>query len=65
MSFYVLSTINKVWIINIVVTNNYECYILYRKGIKPNKRRLDLQVIESYDGQIIKGYGYERNNEYV
>lgn len=62
MSFYLLSTVNKVWIINIVVTSNYECYILYRKGIET---RLDLHVIESYDGQIIIGYGYERNKEYV
>lgn len=65
MSFYLLSTVNKVWIINIVVTSNYECYILHRKGIEPNKTRLDLHVIESYDGQIIIGYGYERNKEYV
>ena len=26
----------------IVETRNYDCYILYRKGAEPNKRRLDL-----------------------
>ena len=59
-----MSTLNKVKIINIVITSNYDCYILYRKGTEPNKRRLDLHIIESYAGQIIEGYGYERDNEY-
>ena len=41
--------------------------MLYLKGIGPNKRRLDLHIIEleSYVGQIIKGYGYERDKKYI
>ena len=41
--------------------------MLYEKGTEPNKRRLNLHVIEleSYVGQIIKGYGYERNKKYI
>ena len=51
----------------IFITNNYDCYILYGKCTEPNKRRLDLHVLEleSYVGQIVKGYGYERDNEYI
>ena len=49
----------------IVMTTNYDCYLLYRKGTEPNKRRLDLYIIEleSYVAQIIKGYGYERDKK--
>ena len=34
---------------------------------EPNKRRLDIHIIqlESYAGQIIKGYGDERDREYI
>ena len=41
----------------IVITSNYDCYMLYGKGAEPNKRRLDLHIIEleSYVSQIIKG----------
>ena len=41
--------------------------MLYGKGTEPNKRRLDLHIIEleSYVGQIIKGYGWERNKKYI
>ena len=41
----------------IVITSNYDCYMLY--GTKPNKRRLDLHIIqlESNAGQIIKRHG--------
>ena len=51
----------------IVVTSNYDCYILHGKCTEPNKKRLDLHIIEleSYVGQIIKGYGYERNKKYI
>ena len=51
----------------IVITTNYDCYILYGKCTEPNKRRLDLHIIEleSYVGQIIKGYGYERDKKYI
>ena len=51
----------------IVITRNYECYMLYGKGTEPNKRRLDLHIIEleSYVGQIIKGYSYERDKKYI
>ena len=51
----------------IVITSNYACYILYGKCTEPNKRRLDLHIIEleSYVGQIIKGYGYERDKKYI
>ena len=51
----------------IVITSNYDCYILYRKCTEPNKRRLDLHIIqlESYVGQIIKQYGYERNKKNI
>ena len=51
----------------ILITSNYYCYILYGKGAEPNKRRLDLHIIElgSYVGQIIKGYGYERHKKYI
>lgn len=46
------------------LTNNYDWYMFYGKGTESNKRRLDLQIIqsESYDDQIIKGYVYERDN---
>ena len=51
----------------IVITSNYDCYILYGKCTEPNKRWLDLHIIEleSYVGQIIKGYGYERDKKYI
>ena len=51
----------------IVITSNYDCYILYGKCTEPNKRRLDLHIIEleSYVGQIIKGHGYERDKKYI
>ena len=51
----------------IVITSNYDCYVLYRKCTKPNKRRLDLHIIESesYVGRIIKGYGYERHKKHI
>ena len=41
--------------------------MLYGNGTEPNKRRLDLYIIklESYVGQIIKGYGYERDKKYI
>ena len=41
--------------------------MLYGKGTEPNKRRLDLHIIElkSYVGQIINGYGCERNKKYI
>ena len=41
--------------------------MLYGKVADPNKRRLDLHIIEleSYVGQIIKGYGWERNKKYI
>ena len=31
----------------IVVTSNYDFYMLCGKGPEPNKRRLDLHIIES------------------
>ena len=51
----------------IVITSNYDWYTLYGKGIGPNKRRLDLHIIEleSYVGQIIKGYAYEGDKKYI
>ena len=51
----------------IVITSNYDCYILYGKCTEPNKRRLDLHIIDlkSYVGQIIKGYGYKRDKKYI
>ena len=50
-----------------VITSNYDCCILYGKCTEPNKRRLGLHIIEleSYVGQIIKGYGYERDKKYI
>ena len=41
--------------------------MLYGKGTEPNKRGLDLHIIklESYVGQISKGYGYERDKKYI
>ena len=41
--------------------------MLYGKGAEPNKRRLDLHIIEleSYVGQIIKWYGYKRDKKYI
>ena len=49
------------------ITSNYDCYILYGKCTEPNKRWLDLHIteFESYVGQIIKGYGYERDKKYI
>ena len=40
----------------IVITSNFECYILYGKSTEPNKKRLDLHIIElkSYVGQVIE-----------
>ena len=51
----------------IIITRNYDCYMLYGKGREPNKRRLDLHIIElkSYVDQIIKGHGYERDKKYI
>ena len=51
----------------IFITSNYDCYILYGKCTEPNKRRLDLHVIELelHVGQITKGYGYERDKKYI
>ena len=51
----------------IVITRNYGCYMLYGKGTEPNKRRLDLHIIEleSYFGQIIKGHGCKRDKKYI
>ena len=51
----------------IVITNNYDYHMIYGKCTEPNNRRLDLHAIEleSYVGQITKGYGYERDNEYI
>ena len=51
----------------IVITSNYDCYMLYGKGAEPNKRRLDLHIIEleSYVSQIIKGCGNERDKKYT
>ena len=50
----------------IVMSRNYDCYMLYGKDTEQNKRRLDLHIIEleSYVGQIIKGYGGERDKKY-
>ena len=41
--------------------------MLYRKGAEPNKRKLDLHIIqlESYVGQIFRRYGYERDKKYT
>ena len=41
--------------------------MLYGKVIEKNKRRFDLHIIqlESYVGQIIKGYGYEMDKKYI
>ena len=51
----------------ILITSSYDCYISYGNGTELNKRRLDLHIIklESYVGQIIKGYGYERDKKYI
>ena len=51
----------------IIITSNLNCYILYGKVTEPNKRRLDLHIIqlESYIGQITKGYGYGRDKKYI
>ena len=51
----------------IVLTTDYVCYMIYGKGREPNNRREDLHIIqlESYVGQMIKGYGYERNKNYI
>ena len=29
----------------IVITSNYDCYMLYGKYAEPNKRRLDLHIV--------------------
>ena len=41
--------------------------MLHGKSTEPNKRRLDLHIIEleSYVAKIIKGYGYERDKKYI
>ena len=41
--------------------------MLYGKDTEPDKRRLDLHIIElqSYVGQIIKGYGYKKDKKYI
>ena len=41
--------------------------MLHGKGTEQNKNRLDLHIIEleSYIGQIIKGYGCKRNKKYI
>ena len=47
---------------------DYDCWLwLYGKCTEPNKRRLNLHTIElqSYVGQIIKGYGYERDKKCI
>ena len=49
----------------IVITSNYDCYMLYGKSTEPNKSYLHIIELDSYDGQIIKGYGCERDNEYI
>ena len=51
----------------IVITSNYDCYILYGKCTEPNKRRLDLHIIEleSHIGQIMKGYDYKGDKKYI
>ena len=51
----------------IVITGNYDCYILYGKCTEPNRRRLDLHIIElePYDGQVIEIYGYYRDKKYI
>ena len=51
----------------IFITSNCDCYKLYGKCAEQNKRRLDLHIIEleSYVGQIVKGYGYERDKKYI
>ena len=51
----------------IVITSNYDCFILYGKCTDPNKRRLHLHIteLESYVAQIIKGYGYERDKKHM
>ena len=50
----------------IVMSRNYDCYMFYGKDTEQNKRRLDLRImeLESYVGQIIKGYGCERDKKY-
>ena len=41
--------------------------MLSGKGTEPNKRKLNLHIInlDSYVGQIIKRYGYERDKKYI
>ena len=41
--------------------------MLHGKSTEPNKKRLDLHIIEleSCVGQIIKRYGCERNKKYI
>ena len=38
----------------IVITSNYDCYMLYGKGAEPNKRRLDLHIIELESYMLVK-----------
>ena len=38
----------------IVITRNYDCYMLYGKGAEPNKRRLDLHIIELESYMLVK-----------
>ena len=50
----------------IVTTNNYDSYMLNRKGTEPKKRRLNLHIIELLSSfQIMKGFGYERDKKYI
>ena len=41
--------------------------MLNRKDTKPNKRKLNLNLIEleSHVAQIMKKYGYERDQKYI
>ena len=41
--------------------------MLSGKVTQPNNARVDLHIIklESYVGQIIKGYGYEKDKKYI
>ena len=51
----------------IVITSNYDCYMLYGKRYRAKKTEDWIYIIqlESYVDQIIKGYGYERDNKYI
>ena len=51
----------------IALTDICGCYMFYGEGAEPNKKRLDLHIkeLESYVGQIIKRYSYERDKKYI